>query len=344
MATTYPEAAWETARPAEVGMDAAKLAQAERLFIDDMGDNPGRLVIVRDGRVVLEQYHRMNTDEKPNIASAAKSIYSNVIGILVKEGSLKSIDELVIDHYPEMMDVHEGEGNRPGRHAFPANRGITFRHLITNVSGYMKPGEEPGKVFNYQSWGMNVLSHAIAKIHGLYDVNDPEGLPGFKKLIKEKLADKIGANWEYKYSNPQFNNRLQKGARLDIFGYYTNVYSTALDLARVGWLWCNWGKWDGEQIVPEAWLRETTCVAPDIVANCPEEEWKYGHGIWSNSEGKVWPILPREVFGSSGAGGHFWTIFPSRKLVVVQNPGRDHKGDRAIMSNPELLKMVLDAC
>jgi CubicO group peptidase (beta-lactamase class C family) len=325
-------------------MDAEKVAQVKEWFADASGENKGRLAIVRGGRVVLEYYHRMSENEKPGIASAAKSIYSNVLGILITEGGLKSADELVVDYYPEMMEVKEGQGNKPGRYAYPINRGITFRHLITNVSGYMKPGEAPGKVFNYQSWGMNVLTHALAKIYGLYDVRDPEDLPGFKALIQEKLADKIGADWEYRYSNPPFNDRLQPGARLDVFGYYCQVHSTALDLARVGWLWCNWGRWKDEQVVPEAWLRETSVVAPDIVSNCPREQWKYGHGIWSNSEGELWPVLPREAFGASGAGGHYWTVFPSKELVVVQNPGKYHAGVRSVMSNPDMLKMVLDAC
>jgi CubicO group peptidase (beta-lactamase class C family) len=325
-------------------MDAEKVGRVQQWFTDALGDGKGRLVIVRSGRVVLECYHHMSETEKPGIASAAKSIYSNVLGILVAEGGLKSADEKVVDYYPEMMEVKEGEGNKPGRYAYEVNRGITFRHLICNVSGYMKPGEAPGQVFNYQSWGMNVLTHALAKIYGLYDIQDPEGLPGFKALIRDKLADKIGANWDYTYSNPPFNDRLQKGARLDIFGYYTAVHSTALDLARVGWLWCNWGRWDGMQIVPEAWLRETSVVAPDILANCPEEQWQYGHGIWTNASGKLWPDLPREAFGASGAGGHYWTVFPSKELVVVQNPGRYHAGVREVMSNPEMLKMVLEAC
>jgi CubicO group peptidase (beta-lactamase class C family) len=341
---TFPKAEWESARPAEVGMDAEKLGQVQKWFADALGDKGGRLAIVRSGRVVLESYHRMSEMEKPAIASAAKSLYSNVLGIIVAEGGLKSADERVVDYYPEMMAVKEGEGNKPGRYAYPVNRGITFRHLICNVSGYMKPGEAPGKVFNYQSWGMNVLTHALAKIYGLYDVQDPEGLPGFQALIQEKLAEPIGARWEYSYTNPPFNDRLQRGARLDVFGYYTAVHSTALDLARVGWLWCNWGKWEERQVVPENWLRESSVVAPDILANCPEEEWKYGHGIWTNAEGKLWPELPTEAFGASGAGGHYWTVFPSKELVVVQNPGRYHAGVRAAMANPELLKIVLEAC
>jgi CubicO group peptidase (beta-lactamase class C family) len=341
---TFPKESWQTTHPGAVEMDAGKVEKAQRWFAEMMGEGKGRLVIVRSGRVVLEYYHQIEAAAKPGIASAAKSIYSNVLGILISEGRLKSADERVVDYYPEMMDVKEGEGNKPGRHAFEANREITFRHLICNVSGYMKPGEEPGKLFNYQSWGMNILTHALAKIYGLYDVRDPEGSRGFQVLIKEKLADPIGADWEYSCKSPAVGDRLSERARLDIFGGYTGVHSTALDLARVGWLWCNGGKWDGKQVVPEKWLKETMAVARDILANCPEEEWMYGHGIWTNAEGQIWPHLPKETVTSSGAGGHFWTVFPSQELVIVQNPGRAHSGDRGVMANPELLEMVLDTC
>ena len=70
----------------------------------------------------------------------------------------------------------------------------------------------------------------------------------------------------------------------------------------------------------------------------------YGHGIWTIEYGKIWPDLPREGFTSSGAGGHCWTVFPSKDLVIVQNPSVRHEGDRGKMANPELLEMVLGAC
>jgi len=62
-----------------------------------------------------------------------------------------------VDYYPEMMDIAEDEGPKPGRYAFEKDWDITFRQLICNTSGYMKPGEEPGKVFHYQTFGMNIL-------------------------------------------------------------------------------------------------------------------------------------------------------------------------------------------
>jgi ABC-type sugar transport system substrate-binding protein len=57
---TFPKAEWESARPAEVGMDAEKLGQVQQWFADALGDKGGRLVIVRGGRVVLELYHQMS--------------------------------------------------------------------------------------------------------------------------------------------------------------------------------------------------------------------------------------------------------------------------------------------
>jgi len=64
------------------------------------------------------------------------------------------LDQLAVDLYPELMNVPQGTGPKKGRYAYPANRGITLRHLICNVSGYMKPGEAPGQVFNYQTYGI----------------------------------------------------------------------------------------------------------------------------------------------------------------------------------------------
>ena len=93
----FPGKQWEMARPAEVGLDPGKLGQVGQWFDDALGDGKGRLVIVRSGRVVLESYHGIDAAQKLPIASAAKSAYSNVLGILVDEGKPASADDLVVD-------------------------------------------------------------------------------------------------------------------------------------------------------------------------------------------------------------------------------------------------------
>ena len=92
-------------------------------------------------------------------------------------------------------------------------------------------------------------------------------------------------------------------------------------------------------------MRSSVKTNPDILSNCLKEEWRYGCGIWTNEHDKLWPGLPTEGFTASGAGGHYLSVFPSRELVVVQNPGRYARAEDGTpeRGNPELLRIVLDA-
>ena len=336
----YPSTTWTRALPADVGFNPGKLAEAGKWLDAHAGEGGYRFAVVKDGALVVDLSRGLGRSERLQIASAAKSVYGNVLGIALEEGVLPSADAPVVEVYPEMMDVPAGEGPKEGRFAFPKDVGITYRQLICNVSGYMKPGEEPGKVFHYQTYGMNVLTHSVAKAYGLYDVADPVGSPGFGQLIKEKVADVIGAGFTYRLANFE----LHENARLPIFGYYCQVCTTALDLARLGWLWCNWGRWRDHQVVPEAWMRETVAVNAFLIANAPEAQWEYGHGFWTNERGIQWPDLPRDGFTAAGAGGHYVSVFPSQQLVVVQNPGPSHNArPGATRANGDLLALVLAA-
>ena len=111
----------------------------------------------------------------------------------------------------------------------------------------------------------------------------------------------------------------------------------------MGWLWCNWGRWGSTQVVPEGWLRKSVRVNGDLLENAPREQWQYGYGFWSNEYGLLWPNLPRDGFTASGAGGHYVTVFPSQRLVIVQNPGPYRAGPDASRANGDLLAIVLDA-
>jgi len=342
-ATVFPGAEWQCTSPAEAGFDPAKLGHVKR-WLDDaagrIGDGAYRVVIVRGGRLVVEWNYGLQRDAQLDIASAVKSLYSCVLGIVIAEGKIPSADARLVDYYAEAMDVPDGEGPKDERYAFEKDRGITLRQLISNTSGYMKPGEMPGQVFHYQTFGMNVLIHAIAKIHGLYDVHDPERSPGFEKLIEDRIARPIGATWSYGLKNFDLHPR----ARMHIFGYSTTVAATALDMARLGWLWRNGGRWKETQLVPETWLREATRTAPDIRANCPQDQWKYGYAFWTNDHGQLWPSLPRDAYAAAGGRAgtgrqHIW-VCPSLDLVIASSPSV-HKTQAEMDAG--LLRLVVDA-
>jgi CubicO group peptidase (beta-lactamase class C family) len=368
----YPDKGWHIESAHEAGFDPSKLERAKSWLDRRVKTGRYRVVVVRSGRLVADWNHGFCLEKNSPLASiakrfisrililtgrnsstvwdsvsaynlqlplasAAKSIFSCILGVVIEEGKLPSADAKIVDYYPEAMDIPEGKGPKAGRYAFEKDQNITFRQLISNTSGYMKPGEQPGKVFHYQTFGMNILTHAIAKIYGLYSISDPEGSPGFKQLVDEKLRVPIGATWGYY----QMNFNLHTKARINIFGYYDGVKASALDMARLGWLWCTYGSWMGKQIIPDAWLREATQTAPDIHANCPQKQWRYGYGFWTNDHGQLWPSLPRDSFAASGSGGqHIW-VSPSLELVVIQSPGiwQDQSEN-----DTGLLKFILDAC
>lgn len=320
MQATYPNPDWQWRTPAEAGFDPAKLETAKQ-WLDEQArqqeNGRYRVVIVRGGYLVAEWNHGVDADEQLWLASAAKSIFSSMLGIAIQEGVIPSADEKVVAIYPEMMDVPEGTGPKPGRYAFEKDRDITFRQLISNTSGYMKPGEEPGRVFHYQTYGMNILTHAIAKAYGHYDTRAPETSPGLRPLVESRLRKPIGADWGYYVTNFP----LHEQARLAIFGNYDGVKASTRDMARLGWLWRQGGRWGDRQLIPEAWLREAIAVNPDICAHAPQDQWQYGYGFWTNEYGLLWPNLPSDSFAASGAGSkHIW-VCPSLDLVVAQSPG-----------------------
>ena len=334
--TTYPDIEWEYASPAQSGFDPDKLDRARSWMGDQAGEQGYRVVIVRGGRIVAEWSRGLDRDRRLSMYSASKSVFSSILGIAIDDGRISSADARLTDYYAEAMDVPEGEGPKNGRYAFDKDRAITFRQLISNTSGYMKPGEEPGRVFHYQTFGMNVLVHGISKTYGYYEISDAENSPDLQPLLDERIADPIGASLTISRTN--FD--LQPSARIHIFGYANWINATALDMARLGWLWLNWGRWNGLQVIPEAWLRDAVQTAPDIRDNCPEEKWKYGLGFWTNDHGQYLPSLPRDSYAAVGAQRmHIW-VCPSLDLVVVQSPGvyEDHSDN-----DTGLLRLVVDA-
>ncbi len=337
LATVWPREAWHVADPEELGLDRTRLIEAGSWLANAADNDPYRVLIVRYGKIAAEWNFRIDPYEELNQASASKSTFSCVLGVAIDEGVIGSADDPVVDYYPEMMDVAAGEGPKAGRQAFPENEAITFRQLIGNTSGYMKPGERPGSTFNYQTFGMNILTHAVASAYSLYKTADPERGAGFGTLTEWKVRNPIGGTWPWEYRN----FKLPPQAKLGIFGYFTGYKMTTRDMARCGLLWMHQGNWDGTQVVPSEWVKEATRVNTDVLANEPEVNHRYGLGFWCNDRGQVWPNLPKDSFAASGNGQqHIW-VCPSLDLMVVRSPGIYDQED--LSQGSDLLELVAEA-
>lgn len=316
-ASSFFAGTWAVSSPAESGFDEQQL-QVAADWLDHNAVSPYRVAVWRAGHLVAVWQRDVELDEKRGIGSGQKTLYGCMLAIAVEEGKIGSADDYVVDYFPEMMDVPEGYGPKPGRFAREKDRGITFRQLITNTSGYLKPGETPGSTFHYQTFGMNVLTHAIEKVYGCYDPTGAAGPPGLGVLAQEKIGDPIGvelacSTWNFPHHSPQ--------ARISVFGNGVGIQCDLEGWMRIAHLWLNGGNWDGTQVVPVQWLREGTRTADLVRACASEDEWCYGYAFWANDYDRRWPGLPRDAFCASGAGYNFVWVCPSLDLIVVQNPG-----------------------
>jgi CubicO group peptidase (beta-lactamase class C family) len=93
-----------------------------------------------------------------------------------------------------------------------------------------------------------------------------------------------------------------------------HFFLSARDMARLGVLMINQGRWNGRQIIPQEWVREsTTTVFPD--AN-PKEKIGYAYLWWTPSVGRTAPAW-KDSFLANGHFGQFILCLPNIDTVIV---------------------------
>jgi CubicO group peptidase (beta-lactamase class C family) len=96
-ATVEDESRWVVAEPADEGFDAAALARADRFAAHNV-PNLTSLLVVRNGRLVLERYSRgAARDDRNHVFSITKSVVSALVGIALRDGELRSVDQRLVE-------------------------------------------------------------------------------------------------------------------------------------------------------------------------------------------------------------------------------------------------------
>lgn len=300
----WPTREWKTARPEQKGMDGKVLEGLARA----MAPHAVRAaLIVRNGSIVYERYGGgYGADSQFPVYSCTKSITSALVGIAVDKGLIQDADRPVSDFFPGIGNAADAQ--RKSR--------MTLRHLLSMSSGldwpewgawdyYFQPmidspdwvdfvlarpmAGDPGAAFNYNSGGSQVLSAVVGR---------KTGMPA-SEFARRELFDPIGigpVTW------PADPNGVSTG------GY--GVRMTARDAAKFGYLFLNDGVWDGRQVVPSGWVREST------------RRQSEGHP-WFGEYGLHWWLRPlgdrraRSAFFAMGYGGQYIFVVPTLDLVAV---------------------------
>ena len=208
------------------------------------------LLVARHGELLGERYFQGRTAERrANIKSASKSIISALVGIAIAEGELAGLDQKVASSFA--ADLPENPD--------PRLQQITIEDLLS-----MRAGLEPTSFGNYGDWvsSRNWVRYVLRQPF----VDDPGGRmlysTGNTHLLSALLTRVTGKS-TLAYARDKLTRPL--GIELaawtrDPQGIYFGGNELALrprELLSFGELYRNGGRYQGKQIVPESWIRES---------------------------------------------------------------------------------------
>jgi CubicO group peptidase (beta-lactamase class C family) len=292
----WPDTAWVSTSPEALGfspdlVDSTIAAVSRRL------PELRALLVVIGGRIAVERYFRgTQPTEAINTKSVTKSVLSALTGIALGRGILDSLDAPVAkwlaDDLPEDAD--------------PRIRQLTVRHLLSMTGGFewqengpvtrdwmRSPNQvrftlgsrmvaPPGRVFNYNTGASHLLAVALSRAATM----------GLAPYADSMLFGPIGVTrgpW-----GRDSQGHFEGGSELHL---------TPRDMARFGLLYLSHGRWKDRQVVPEAWVLESTR---------PQGRIDYGY---------LWWYLPEEWGGPAinalGYGGQLISIVPDANAVIV---------------------------
>lgn len=268
------------------------------------------VLVVYDGNIVGERYAPGFDKSTPLLGwSISKSLTAAMIGILVAQGKL-DIDKAA--PVPEWKNTNKEKITL--KQLLQQTTGLDFKEDYTGPSSVtnmlFKHGDmaaytaglplkhEPGSHFNYSSGNTNILSRIVRGTVG-------EG--AYSSFPYKSLFHKIN----------MYSMLLEPDASGTYIGS-SYSYATARDFARFGLLYYNNGAWNGEQILPPNWVRES--IQPSTADNRKH----YGYQFWLNGFSETnpatrrYPDVPADMFFADGYGGQDIYIIPSKKLIVLR--------------------------
>lgn len=298
--------------------------------------NTRAIVVVHKGKIVGERYAPGWTKDTPQISwSAGKSITAALIGIVVQGGQL-TVDEVA--PIKEWRGKEDPRGAIRVRDLLRMSSGLDFANLgMSGPESFTRDNKHMRIYFD----GLNVFEHAVNQPQEIapntqyrYRNSDPLTLG---RIVKEKVE----ARGENYLTFPQRALFDKIGARnfvleTDAWGNFIMTgfdYGSARDWARFGLLHLWDGKWNGEQILPAAWLEFISTPAP------ADKSQGYG-GLWWLNRGGQWKGVPEDAIRASGHMGQYTMVIPSRDAVIVRL-GPSPRGSDGYFT--ELVSRVLSA-
>jgi CubicO group peptidase (beta-lactamase class C family) len=304
--TYWPAQEWKTSTPEEQGLNSAQLlALLHEIQRQDLKIHS--VLIVRHGYLVTEVYFPPYQKEtKHPLFSGTKSVTSMLVGKALQEGQLKSVQQKVLDFFPDIarevtdpmvpdltvehlltMSAGFNTNTMPDLTSTAARAG-TIKHILTYDSILQKPGT----TFFYDSGLPHLLSGIVQKTTGTT----------LQAYAQQKLFEPLGISEVSWAADPQ-----------GVTTGNTGLMMRPLDLAKLGYLYLQGGRWNGTQVVPANWVDASTTkhIETKGLMNAAEDSG-YGYLWWMNGF---------DGYAAHGFGGQYLFVLPQADMVVVFTGG-----------------------
>jgi CubicO group peptidase (beta-lactamase class C family) len=335
----WPPNGWRSSTPEEQGMDSAKLADMFE-YINEKGLNIDSVNIVRNGYIVTDAY--LNPLFKPGMKhilhSCTKSITSALIGIAIDKGYIKGVDELVFKFFPKKQFAHMDERKR----AVTIEHLLTMSHGIRNQDSFIYKWQGLFEMRSSKDWVRFILDQPMDVVPGTrFDYSNGSSFLLSAIIHKQINASTLSFARKYLFEPLGITDVKWPSSPNGITEGWGQMWLTPHDMAKIGWLYLNSGRWDNRQIVPIQWVRDSTKkhAFPKSFRRVNDKNgdlmlikslwlWKRNRKYsFFDGYGYQWWIDDSGFYSARGAGGQYIMVVPEKNMVVVFTSvlkGSDH--------------------
>ncbi len=264
------------------------------------------LLMIKNDSIVSEKYWDGYSDSSLSGSfSMAKSITSLLIGVAIKEGKIKSVQEPVGDFLPEFKEGEKAKlkiidlltmssgSNWDESYINPLS---VTAELYYGADAYktatgVKIVKQPGSIHEYKSGDTQLLGLLLEKATG----------SSLSNYAAQKLWQPLGAAHPALWSTDHEAGNEKA---------YCCFNSNTRDFARIGKLMLDSGKWKGVPIIDSDYYARsiTPCGITDNTGKACDY---YGYQWWIDPEHK-------EIFYARGILGQYIIVIPSKKIIIVR--------------------------
>ena len=303
------EQAFVRATPESQGISSDLFAALLRELDASKDTEMHHFMALRHGKVICECNFAPYPKGMWHIThSMCKSITGMAIGMLIEEEKLK-LDENIYDIFPDHINAF----SKIFRPVITVENLLTMTSGITfNESGIVSGNDwlgsflnasvngKPGTEFQYNSLNTYVLSAIVTKRTG----------ETLTEYLTPRLFGPLGITKYYWETCPK---GITKGG--------WGLFLCAEDMAKLGQLYLQRGKWNGQQLVSEYWIEISTA------RHLKTQNDTYGYGY------QLWMEQRPGSFEYNGMLGQNVIIYPDMDMVLVTNAGNKEMFQDCIMLN-----------